>query len=86
MTAEGCSAAICPPEEELRPWRFLSIAVFGILVVMLWWAFCWRPVAPEVDWFIAGVLQGVLTIMSSFMCFQNTQVKISGDQAQSLSA
>jgi len=73
MTTEGCSAAICPPEEELRPWRILSMAVGGILVLLLWWAFCWRPVAPEVDWLIASVLQGVLTIMSSFMCFSNTQ-------------
>ena len=86
MTTEGCSAAICPPEEELRPWRILSMVLGGILVAFLWWAFCWRPVAPEVDWLIASVLQGVLTIMSSFMCFSNTQVKMSGEHMQSLSA
>jgi hypothetical protein len=73
MTTEGCSAAICPPEEELRPWRILSMAVGGILCIVLWWAMCWRRVVPEVDWFIASLFQGAVTILSSFMCFQNTQ-------------
>jgi hypothetical protein len=73
MTTEGCSAAICPPEEELRPWRILSMAVGGILCIVLWWAMCWRRVVPEVDWFIASLFQGAVTIFSSFMCFQNTQ-------------
>jgi hypothetical protein len=73
MTTEGCSAVLCPPEEELRPLRILSIMVGAILVSLLWWSLCCRPVVPEGDWIIASLLQGVITVMSSFMCFKDAQ-------------
>ena len=48
MNADGCSAAQCPSEDDLRPLRALVVAVVTTLTFVMYFHF-WRPVVPEID-------------------------------------
>ena len=67
MTTEGCSAQICPSEEELRPWKILSIFVFTTIMTILWIGLSWRPVFPALDAVIARMLAGITGCLFSLM-------------------
>ena len=73
MNADGCSAEKCPPEEELSKLRWTAIAMASTGAVLLWLALSMWPVLPELDWMIARMLQGLVSLGSTFLCFSDTQ-------------
>jgi Fe-S-cluster formation regulator IscX/YfhJ len=79
MTTEGCSATICPSEEELRPIRAIAFSGWTPVLLIIWFNFSWRPVVPEVEFVIARLVQGMVFLVSWGLCFKDVQ----GDGAES---
>ena len=39
---------------------------------MLWFVICWRPVVPEVDYFLAWIMSSLTSMVSILLCYNNT--------------
>jgi hypothetical protein len=79
MTTEGCSASICPSEEELRPLRAIACSAAALVFLIFWFILSWRPVVPEVEFVIARLVQSMVFLVSWGLCFKDVQ----GDGAES---
>ena len=68
-----CSNEPCPPEEELRKLEIAAMVIAAVIFVSAYLAFVSRPVTPELDWLIARAMQGIVTLLSGFVCFGDAQ-------------
>jgi hypothetical protein len=82
MTTEGCSATICPSEEELRPIRAIAFSAGALMLLIIWFIVSWRPVVPEVEFAIARLLQSMTFLLAWCLCFNDAQSE--GTQSASI--
>ena len=78
MNADGCSAQPCPAEEELQPLRWFVGAVFLIVFVATYLALSFRPVLPELDWLLARLMQGIVSLLSHLVCCHDANGDVGG--------
>ena len=78
MNANGCSAQPCPAEEELHTLRWLVGVVFSVLFLAAYLALALRPVLPELDWLLARLTQGLVSLLSNVLCYQDVNKDVGG--------
>ena len=71
MNADGCSAEKCPGEGELSKLRSTVIVMASVGTLLLWLMLAMRPVLPELDWLIARMLQGFVSLLGGCICFRD---------------
>jgi Ca2+-binding EF-hand superfamily protein len=78
MNANGCSAKPCPSGEELQTVRWLAGAIFFTLFFAAWVALSLKPVLPELEWLMARLLQGIVSMLSHLVCFYDANGDVGG--------